>query len=96
MDTIINTEPKPATTIAQQARALQGYTQPMDKPCCTNCWACKPMGSRHECSLGGFSVNPRGWCPVWVATVEWIGANPNAARQLGVSHGGVPPRAEAR
>lgn len=81
-------------TLAQQARTLQGYTQPLDKPACHNCWGCKPAGQRHECSLGGFAVNPRGWCPLWVATVEWIAANPCASRQMGVSYGGVPPRVE--
>jgi len=83
-----------ALTLAQQARTLQGYTQPLDKPACENCWGCKKAGQRHECSLGGFAVNPRGWCPLWVATVEWITANPSASRQMGVSFGGVPPRVE--
>ena len=87
---------QPVTTIAQQRRETQGYAQPMDKPGCRNCWACKKAGQRHECSLGDFSVNPRGWCPMWVATVEWINANPHSARQMGVSYGGVPPRMEAR
>jgi hypothetical protein len=90
-----------ATTIdcTQQAAercAGQGYCSAGERPQCSNCWAASPgfvskgLAGQRMCSYGGFAVDDKGWCPIWIPTTAWIDGNPSAAKSLGVALGHGP------